>query len=71
VGLNIRPALLASLREQAPPRLQAEIDALNAVLYGRSSGGWQGAALLQALQDFKPAGAAHAKDSGLTELYPD
>ncbi|QTR47603.1 protein BatD [Thiothrix litoralis] len=71
VGLNIRPALLASLREQAPPRLQAEIDALNAVLYGRSSGGWQGAALLQALQDFKPAGATHAKDSGLTALYPD
>ena len=71
VGLNIRPALLSTLREQADPRLQAEIDALNAVLYGRSSGGWKGAALLQALQGFKPSSGLRTKDSGLTALYPD
>jgi hypothetical protein len=71
VGLNIRPALIASLREQAAPRLRLEIDALNAVLYGRSSSGWKGEALLQALQDFKPAGTVRVQEAGLATLYPD
>lgn len=71
VGLNIRPALITSLREQAQPSLRVEIDALNAVLYGRSSSGWKGAALLRALQDFKPTSVASPKGSGLTTLYPD
>jgi hypothetical protein len=72
VGLQLRPALLANLREQAPPALQAEIDTLNAVLYGRSSGGWRGAGLWQALQGFKPStGQAVSKTSALASLYPD
>lgn len=71
VGLNIRPALITNLREQASPRLRLEIDALNAVLYGRSSSGWKGAALLQALQAFKPVGTARAQEAGLATLYPD
>lgn len=71
VGLNIRPALIANLREQATPRLRLEIDALNAVLYGRSSSGWKGAALLHALQAFKPAGIARQQEAGLATLYPD
>lgn len=71
VGLNIRPAVLTTLRAQASPRLQAEIDALNAVLYGRSSGGWKGAGLWQALQDFQSSPRVHAKESELAVLYPD
>ncbi len=72
VGLHLRPALLANLREQAPPALQAEIDALNAVLYGRSSGGWRGTGLWQALQGFKlPTGQTAVKTSELAALYPD
>ncbi|QQZ30608.1 protein BatD [Thiothrix subterranea] len=72
VGLHLRPALLANLREQAPPALQAEIDALNAVLYGRSSGGWRGASLWQALQGFKLSnGQTAVKTSELASLYPD
>lgn len=71
VGLNIRPALVATLRERATPVLQAEIDALNAVLYGRSSGGWKGAALWAAIQGFKPASQTPQKGSDLAELYPD
>jgi hypothetical protein len=63
--------LIASLREQAAPRLRLEIDALNAVLYGRSSSGWKGAALLQALQDFKPADIVRTQEAGLATLYPD
>ncbi|OQX16585.1 MAG: hypothetical protein BWK73_03170 [Thiothrix lacustris] len=72
VGLHLRPALLATLREQAPPALQAETDALSAVLYGRSSDGWSGADLWQALQGFKPStGQTAAKTSELASLYPD
>ena len=71
VGLNIRPALISTLREQATPVLRAEIDALNAVLYGRSSGGWKGAALWQALQGFKPPFQPRPNDSELAALYPD
>ncbi len=72
VGLHLRPALLANFREQAPPVLQAEIDALNAVLYGRSSGGWRGAGLWQALQGFTlSTGQAAVKTSELAALYPD
>ena len=71
VGLNIRPALITSLREQAHPSLRVEIDALNTVLYGRSSSGWKGAALLRAFQEFKPTSVASPKGSGLAALYPD
>ncbi|UOG90732.1 MAG: BatD family protein [Candidatus Thiothrix sulfatifontis] len=72
VGLHLRPALLANLREQALPALQTEIDALNAVLYGRSSGGWRGASLWQALQGFKLSnGQTAVKTSELAALYPD
>lgn len=72
VGLHLRPALLANLRERASPALQFEIDTLNAVLYGRSSVDWHGAGLWQALQGFKPSpGQAAAKPSELAALYPD
>lgn len=72
VGLGIRPALLSTLREQASPTLRAEIDALNAILYGRSSGGWQGSGLWAAIRGFKPTGqTVAAQGSDLAELYPD
>lgn len=71
VGLNIRPALIATLRERAAPGLQAEIDALTATLYGRSSGGWKGAGLWAALQGFKSPTPPRTKGSDLVELYPD
>lgn len=72
VGLGIHPALISSLREQASPSLRAEIDALNAVLYGRSSDGWKGVGLWVSIQGFKPATQGQHKDAaGLAKLYPD
>lgn len=71
VGLGIHPALLSTLREQGSPALRNEIDALNAILYGRSSGGWQGAGLWAAIRGFKPASSPISKGSDLAELYPD
>lgn len=71
VGLNIQPALIASLRARAEPALQTEIDALNAALYGRGGAGWKGAGLWTAIQHFKPAGQVQRKDAGLADLYPD
>ncbi|MDD5393862.1 MAG: BatD family protein [Thiothrix sp.] len=71
VGLNIHPALVSALREQAAPALQAELDTLNTALFGRDSSGWKGAALWQAIQTFKPATQVTSNDSGLAELYPD
>jgi hypothetical protein len=71
VGLNLRPALISRLREQASPLLQAEIDALGAALYGRGNGAWQGAGLWKAITTFQPAAQKSAKPTtGLAELYP-
>jgi hypothetical protein len=71
VGLNLRPALISRLREQASPLLQAEIDALGAALYGRGNGAWQGGGLWKAITTFQPAAQKSAKPAtGLAELYP-
>jgi hypothetical protein len=61
---------IGSLREQASPVLQAELDALNRTLFGRDGEKWTGAALWQAIQTFKPATTSTANSSGLEELYP-
>lgn len=73
VGLNMHPPLLAHLRAQASPALQAEIDALNTALYARSNTPWEGNALLQALQAFKPISPTlpSRQTAGLAKLYPD
>jgi hypothetical protein len=71
VGLDIHPALLTRLWEQADPVLQAEIDRLNGVLYGRGGASWNGTVLLSAMKSFKPATLQQTKASGLAELYPD
>ena len=72
VGLNIRPALLSTLRAQADATLQTEIDALNTALYGRSAYTWNGKGLLQALQSIKTLNPTKAKtNSGLVTLYPE
>lgn len=68
---GLHPALISSLREQADPLLKAEIDKLLSSLYGRASGAWQGAALWQAVQAFKPGNGKPQSSSGLAELYPD
>lgn len=71
VGLNLRPALIARLREQANPVLQAEIDALGVALYGRGDSAWRGEGLWQAVKTFQPSAAqTPAKPAGLAELYP-
>lgn len=70
-GLNVRPALLATLYSQADETLKAELDALNSALYGRGTEAWKGNGLWQAVRAFKPVTAKQAKTSGLEKLYPD
>lgn len=69
--LGLRPALIATLREQADPELRDEIDKLSASLYGRGAESWRGAELWKAVQAFKPGDGKPKSGSGLAEMYPD
>lgn len=70
-GLQLQPARLTTLYAQAEGNLQAEIDRLNRVLYGKQEAPWQGTDLLTALRHFKPGTGQQPTATGLAELYPE
>ena len=70
-NLGLRPALIPQLRQQVNADFQAELDRLEAALYGKPDNAWQGQGLWQAVQAYQPLYAVRKVKSGLQELYPE
>jgi hypothetical protein len=69
--LYLRPALLPQLRAQVDANFQAELDKLEAAVYGKPAETWQGQGLWQAVQAYQPVYKASQSKGGLQELYPE
>ena len=69
--LYLRPALLPQLRTQVDAPFQAELDKLEAAIYGKPETVWQGEGLWQAVQAYQPAYQMPKTRGGLQALYPE
>jgi hypothetical protein len=70
-NLYLRPALMPHIRARVDSNFQAQLDQLEAAVYGKPDTAWQGLGLWQAIQAYQPSMPVRKAKAGLQALYPE
>lgn len=70
-NLYLRPALMPHIRARVDSNFQAQLDQLEAAVYGKPDTAWQGQGLWQAIQAYQPSMPVRKAKAGLQALYPE